>query len=294
MSKPSPVAKPPKTRRVANTTKQDQPVRLYKKVVRQLIDDLQAGKYVVGDRLPAERELALEHGVSRPAIREAILALEVGGLIEVRVGSGAYVVQLPGDDPGEPGFAISAFEAMEARLVVECEAAALAAAQITDAELAQLDKLVRKIDAGTRNGKGAEEAEVAFHHIIIQATRNAAIELLHQQLWQLRSASPDCALMLKKARMANVRPVSRSIAQSSLPCASMTLPPRVRQCARISPPSSNISCSRSKRKPWRPRGCRFSRRASATRSWSTSRIVQLGVIILAKPVLPDGEALSYV
>src|SRR5439155_5655496 len=99
------------------------------------------GRYPVGDRLPAERELAIEFDVSRPTVREAVIALEAQGLVEVRVGSGAYVRQTPGEQ--QPlGFGITAFEVVEARLLLEGEASALAATQINDDELATLDALV--------------------------------------------------------------------------------------------------------------------------------------------------------
>jgi GntR family transcriptional repressor for pyruvate dehydrogenase complex len=54
------------------------------------MDELASGRYAVGDRLPAERELSAQYNVSRPTVREAVIALEVQGLVEVRVGSGAY------------------------------------------------------------------------------------------------------------------------------------------------------------------------------------------------------------
>src|SRR3712207_3634167 len=72
--------------------------RLYQRIARQLFDQLASGKYKIGDRLPAERDLAEEYDVSRPVVREAMIALEVQGLIEVRVGAGAYVRKLPGRD----------------------------------------------------------------------------------------------------------------------------------------------------------------------------------------------------
>jgi len=130
--------------------------RLYKNLARALFLDLANGKYSVGDRLPAERELAAKHHVSRPTVREAIIALEVQGLIEVRVGSGAYVRRLPGAEDS-PGFNVTAFELTEARLVIEGEAAALAAVQVSEGELDELDALVRRIadenlrDQGTVN-----------------------------------------------------------------------------------------------------------------------------------------------
>jgi GntR family transcriptional repressor for pyruvate dehydrogenase complex len=72
--------------------------RLYQDLARRLMDELVSGRYDVGDRLPAERELSAQFNVSRPTVREAVIALEVQGLVEVRVGSGAYVKRLPGKE----------------------------------------------------------------------------------------------------------------------------------------------------------------------------------------------------
>lgn len=180
--------------------------RLYQQLARKLFDELAAGNYAVGERLPAERDLAIEHNVSRPTVREAIIALEVQGLVEVRVGSGAYVRRIPGKTDA-PGFHVTAFELIEARLVIEGEAAALAAAQISDAELDQLDKLVRQIDSENLRGDGMEDADREFHLLIARSTRNTAILNAIEQLWQLRATSPDIALLLAKARGAKVKPV---------------------------------------------------------------------------------------
>ena len=98
--------------------------RIYERLARQLISELASGRYKAGERLPAERELAVEYQVSRPAVREAMIALEVQGLVEVRIGSGAYVRRLPGSSDREPGFHATAFEVTEARLLFEGEAAA--------------------------------------------------------------------------------------------------------------------------------------------------------------------------
>src|ERR1700749_2830275 len=67
--------------------------RLYRKIARMLSDLIAAGEFVPGQRLPGERELARQLGVSRPSVREALIALEVEGKVEVRVGSGVFVAQ---------------------------------------------------------------------------------------------------------------------------------------------------------------------------------------------------------
>ena len=185
--------------------------RLYQDLARKLVAELASGAYPVGSRLPAERELAQQYNVSRPTVREAIIALEVQGLVDVRVGSGAYVLRLPGKGD-VAGFNITAFELTEARLIFEGEAAALAATQITDDEIAEIEQLVREIarenqkPAGN-DPKGVDRADRAFHLAIAKATRNHAVLETIERLWELRYTSPEAALLHEKARTANVKPV---------------------------------------------------------------------------------------
>lgn len=180
--------------------------RLYQDLARNLLEELAGGLYPVGARLPAERELALKYNVSRPTVREAMIALEVQGLVEVKVGSGAYVRRLPGK--GDlPGFNISAFELTEARLMFEGEAAALAATQLTDEDLAGIEHLVQEIARENLDPRGTEQADRAFHLAIARATRNGAIFDAIEHLWDLRSSSPEAALLHAKARSANIKPV---------------------------------------------------------------------------------------
>jgi GntR family transcriptional repressor for pyruvate dehydrogenase complex len=178
--------------------------RLYQRLARMLIDDIAAGRYKVGSRLPAERELSIEHNVSRPAVREALIALEVQGFVEVRVGAGAFVCKVPGDDD-RPGFAITAFELTEARMLFEGESAALAAVHIGDAELEELTALVTQMRDAPFDS--AEDADRAFHFLIAKATRNNAIQMAIEEFWHVRATSPECRLLHDKARTADVRPV---------------------------------------------------------------------------------------
>ena len=180
--------------------------RLYQELARQLIAQLVAGVHPVGSRLPAERELAVQYNVSRPTVREAIIALEVQGLVDVRIGSGAYVLRIPGAGD-EPGFNVTAFELTEARLLFEGEAAALAATQVTDGELAEIGALVEAIARENLDPSGNDKADHAFHIAIARATRNAAVVETIGNLWSMRYTSPEAALLHEKARTANVKPV---------------------------------------------------------------------------------------
>jgi GntR family hexuronate regulon transcriptional repressor len=106
-----------------------------------------------------------------------------------------------------PGFNLTAFELTEARLLFEGEAAALAAAQITDDELAEIARLVDEIARENLNPHGTERADRAFHLAIARATRNMAVHDAIENLWNLRSTSPEAALLHAKARSANIKPV---------------------------------------------------------------------------------------
>lgn len=182
-------------------------LRLYKDIASMLMQDLASGKYPVGAKLPAERELSTIYDVSRPVVREAIIALEVQGLIEVKIGSGAYVRALPGGDKDLAGFNISAIELTEARLLIEGECAALAASQVTDEELERLEQLVRQIAEENLDPAGTVSADHAFHLAIAAATRNNALVEAVERLWELRQVSPEAALLHEKARTANIKPV---------------------------------------------------------------------------------------
>lgn len=180
--------------------------RLYQDLARTLMEELASGRYPIGARLPAERELAAAYNVSRPTVREAVIALEVQGLVEVKVGSGAYVRRLPGK--GDlPGFNITAFELTEARLLFEGEAAALAATQATDEELDAIEQLVEDIARENQRADGAEQSDREFHLAIARATRNTAIFEAIERLWDLRATSPEAAMLHEKARTANIKPV---------------------------------------------------------------------------------------
>src|SRR3982751_544640 len=180
--------------------------RLYQELARKMMRAIDTGKYKVGERLPAERELAIEYDVSRPTVREAIISLEVQGLVEVRLGTSAYVRRKPSQQD-QPGFNVTAFELTEARLSFEGEAAALAATQITDEELDELDALVTRIDRENRSENGKEKADHEFHLLIARATRNAAVLNTIESLWRLRLTSPECTLLFERARDAHVKPV---------------------------------------------------------------------------------------
>ena len=181
--------------------------RLYERVAGDLSAKIAEGQYAVGQRLPSERDLAQAYGVSRPTIREAIIALELDGLVEVRTGSGVYVMaRLPrGGQAGETD--VGPFELLEARRAIEGEACALAAALISDAELDQLDRLVSEMqEENARDVVMSEDADRRFHMLIAECTQNSAMVAAVQMLWDARARSPQTQLLSLKAHAAGVTP----------------------------------------------------------------------------------------
>ncbi|WP_338367201.1 FadR/GntR family transcriptional regulator [uncultured Pseudoalteromonas sp.] len=154
--------------------------RLFWRIVDKVEALINQGEFSAGSRLPPERELADMFDVSRPTIREAIIALEVRGRVEVKTGSGVYVIEQ--QETAVKTKEISAFELTQARALIEGEIAALAAQSITDEELAQLKQTLIAMEEGLY----VEQADREFHEIIARATRNKALEYAVANLWDLR------------------------------------------------------------------------------------------------------------
>jgi GntR family hexuronate regulon transcriptional repressor len=184
-------------------------LRLYQQVAAAIERAIAEGKYAPGQRLPSERDLAEEFGVSRPTLRRAIIALEVRGLLEARQGSGVYVRQPSAAEaaPTLRDLDIGAFEHAEARRLFEGEVAALAATSITDQELADLEILLADMNDDAATREQSELADRQFHISIAQATRNSAIVRVVENTWDLRYRSRLCMQMLEKAGHVRHRPL---------------------------------------------------------------------------------------
>jgi GntR family transcriptional regulator, hexuronate regulon transcriptional repressor len=174
--------------------------KLYQQIARQIAAAIAGGRYAAGDKLPSERELADDFGVSRPTIRDAMIALEFQGLVEARQGSGVYVSAAPQNPEDAAESEVSALELTEARRLFEGEACALAAAIIRDEQLAILDRLATDM-AGNSAPEEFERFEQEFHLAIARATGNAAITAGVDDLWMLRQQSPPGAAALRRARV---------------------------------------------------------------------------------------------
>ena len=175
-----------------------EPRRLYLQIADQIRKLIGKGAVAPGERLPAERDLARRLGVSRPSLREALIALEVEGLLDVRVGSGIYVAQ--GDSGGrgaEIGGASGPFEVIRARRMIESECAALAAKHGSAAQLRAIRKAHADLQKEAKRHHNPLGADRAFHVRIAQATGNSALELVVQTLWDQRVGPLYRALEVK-------------------------------------------------------------------------------------------------
>jgi DNA-binding FadR family transcriptional regulator len=169
-----------------------EPQRLYRQIAEQLRAAMVAGEFVVGSRLPAERDLALQLGVSRPSVREALIALEVEAWVEVRTGSGVYVLDrthASASQAAPEGVAANEWgplELIRARRVVEGETAALAATEASRQDIAALAKAIRSMTNDANAGLMPLEGDRAFHTAIVQACGNGVLLDTVQTFWDAR------------------------------------------------------------------------------------------------------------
>lgn len=158
---------------------------MYRVVADRILALIQDEGTAAGERLPSERDLASKLSVSRASLREAVLALELGGVVEVRGGSGVYLCEkevekeLPEVGPGP-------FEVLSARRLIEAEVAAIAARVATDASIDAILNAVVAMEKHHENYASNENADRDFHLAIARATGNSALVGTMEYLWNQR------------------------------------------------------------------------------------------------------------
>jgi len=181
--------------------------RLYLAVVAQLQKAIESGVYPVGGRLPSERELSDELGVSRPVVREAIIVLESRGFVQTRHGAGVFVQS---DLAAANTTALDAdagpFEVVEARRLLEGEIAGLAAGIASDRQIAELQRLVDRMGDMSLDEDVREKADRTFHIALARITENDVLVGIVEMLWDLRYKSPLCEYFFRRAREAGMAP----------------------------------------------------------------------------------------
>lgn len=162
--------------------------RLYEQLVEQLLDYIHDERMTVGERLPAERELAAQLGVSRVSVSQALVALEVQGVIDVRHGDGAVILDVPAERQVLAALRARRNrlrEVLEAREALEVKLAALAAHRRTAADLQAIDDalalMAREIAHGERGAIGDEH----FHAAVTTAAHSGLLADLMTEIAEL-------------------------------------------------------------------------------------------------------------
>jgi GntR family transcriptional regulator, transcriptional repressor for pyruvate dehydrogenase complex len=157
--------------------------RLYEQIVKQIEDSIERGDLKEGDQLPAERELALQFGVSRTAVREAVKALQEKGLVEAHPGRGTFITsetsnsirltfnRMIKSEPRE-----GTIHLVEVREILEPEIAALAATRVTEENLIELREAIEIMDRAKLDDPNSFiEADLDFHLALAEAAANPLI-----------------------------------------------------------------------------------------------------------------------
>lgn len=164
-------------------------------IVNSLLSLIRERELRPGDKLPAERELATMMQVSRPSLREALRALAIMNIIEIRQGDGTYVTSL------EPALLLSHLdfvfsltdseflELFQARKVLEPGIVEMAAERITDEELIQLEACVQRSIALVDDHQAFLEADVEMHELIAKAAKNSILAQFMASISQLGQVS---------------------------------------------------------------------------------------------------------
>ena len=162
--------------------------RLYRVVATRIQELIRAENMKAGTRLPAERELAAKLSVSRASLREALIVLELGGIVEVRSGSGVYVSEQPTAQADVPEAGPGPFEVLAARRSIESEVAAMAAKNATDSAIDAILKAVLEMERDHEDRASNEQADRNFHLAIARATGNTAMVGVIDYLWAQRGS----------------------------------------------------------------------------------------------------------
>ncbi len=163
--------------------------RLYRQISDQISRLIETGEYKPGERLPAERVLAEQLNVSRPTVREALIALEVEGRVEIRGGAGVFVLDYKGNQndssaTGSAGIPMPGpFEVLFARDLIEPDVAALAAKHASTQQMTVMSQAMGDMVCCSASDPKRLEYDRNFHYALAEASGNSALLLAIQALW---------------------------------------------------------------------------------------------------------------
>ncbi|GKX63544.1 GntR family transcriptional regulator [Pragia fontium] len=151
-------------------------------------------QYAIGKRLPPEREIAEMLNVSRTVVREALIMLEIEKLVEVRRGSGIFVINTPQDSASDASATnqcndAGPFELLQARQLLESNIAEFAALQVTREDIVKMRQALQ-VEEQELVSDDKESGDMLFHLAIAEATHNSMLVELFKQSWQWRENNP--------------------------------------------------------------------------------------------------------
>ena len=161
------------------------PRRLYQEIAMQIKAHIESGEFAVGARLPAERELAQQLKVSRPSVREALIALEVEGLVEVKTGAGVFVCERRRPFPSTISYE-GPIEIMLARSLIEGDIAARAATKMRNADIKELERIVKAMNPSQTDQELCLPNDRAFHLYIAEKAGNSVLVRFVAELFDAR------------------------------------------------------------------------------------------------------------
>ncbi|WPC76550.1 FCD domain-containing protein [Vibrio porteresiae] len=170
-----------------------EPKRPYQEIGLVLRQQLIDGLYQVGERLPPERDIAEQLDVSRTVVREAIIMLELENLVEVKKGSGVYVLNIPTTSDSQENIInddAGPFEMLQARQLLESNIAEFAATQVTPGDIVRMRAALELERKEFENGTAGQEGDEKFHLCIAEATQNSVLVEMLKYSWLRRQHSP--------------------------------------------------------------------------------------------------------
>lgn len=174
--------------------------RVSEEIIGQVRDLITSGRLKIGDRLPAERELATILQVGRSTVREAIRALESLGILQARPGEGTFLVSNPDDQKPDP-ITANAFRSwenqrklFEVRMVIEPDIAALAARRASLEQMVQMREILQEQEASVKHGEIDMKADTAFHFLLAESAGNEILLRIMDSLMSLLHETREASL----------------------------------------------------------------------------------------------------
>ncbi|MDT0176229.1 FadR/GntR family transcriptional regulator [Pantoea sp. RRHST58] len=164
--------------------------RLYRQIASAIMESIQRGEFAPGAALPPERELAKQLGVSRSSVREALIALEMTGWVDIRTGNGVFAMQpLPSASTPAAEADYSLDDLLQARLAFEGMLAEMAARNGTPTQREQLRALADTLLRYRANDADFLEQDKGFHLLISEMSGNEVLREMMEFLWNKRDSA---------------------------------------------------------------------------------------------------------